>query len=109
MAKAKLIINIVGMNDKKNGQFPVAYLLGGVAAIFFVAVFFLFIASLSSSGGKKPEILEPIFLLCIPGFYLVLRRFSKYLALGFVGVGLALLMFVLIFLIDLIIHPPSEE
>lgn len=95
------------MSDKQinaNSQL-INYLLGGVVAIVFLfslqAILFL--------AEKQTIVFVGVIILGLVTLYLLIRRFSVFATLGFIGGVLAVVLFGIIFAIELTIHPPSEE
>lgn len=82
------------------------YFLGSIITILYGILVFKLLDNM-----PQKEAVVWLLLLIVPGtfalFYL-LNKISHYLALGFISVIFSVSMFIVLFFVELTIHPPSE-
>lgn len=91
---------------KDNKSFTLgSYFIGGLIALLFV-----FIAALLGNAMEDGFLL--FYIIAVFAFLIVfgvLFNFSKHMAFGFLGGVASIILFIALTIIELTIHPPSEE
>lgn len=93
--------------NKKIFDIPITYLLGG--ALIFVYLAFCFFINDAFDSYNTYLVFLVLFIIGFPLIIYGLAKFNKNLSLGFMIGILNIILFVALYLIEIAIHPPSEE